>query len=316
MALLFDRMAAPVTDDVILSHAYLNLIHAGFQGNFVFINALAQAGYDGPPPLMAQAKEIAEALDWVKGLMEKLWLGEPAVLHGNEDPSGLSEVVEKFLGMLKEDNGRCLKAFAHNLNVLCKEPTRSSACVAAALLAGQAYQRQHFINGLVLYGEKFGLADVADRWRQRTLLCQQDVALAHGYLGRLIQGPYPEGRFFFDLWNECVNLSGLLNSQHNDMLEVEGMRRGGYTFERAQLPAEDIEGWKRLGLGPSLAGHWYAFGLRPPEAALWISEGFADAALIGAWRVRGFPLPEAKQLSASGLGPAKAYVKRIFGDAA
>lgn len=298
-------MAVQLTEDLRLTHAYLNPLFAGFQGSYAASHVLEQLGGDAARD---STQDLREVLDWLGARLEELWQGRPVLRKAEDPPSELGAVLLRFFEVYK---GRLLDFIALvmlSLHAIQDSADAESAKFVAASVARHAYTRQHFVQGLVRYGEVFGQEEVADRWRQHTLSCQAELREANALFARLKEGASMTDRFCVELWNTAATLPGIFKNQFVDLLSAEALRGIAVTFEGLGIPAEEADRWRALGMDAAAAGRWWAFDLTPEEAAAWIVAGFTwDTTYVGAWKVRNFDVPAAVAWHTAGFGPAEAY---------
>lgn len=290
--------------DIALSHGILNGLHAGLQSLFVQETVLSQLGYEGPKSL--DIPTIKDALDWLKPHIQELYQGRACLFVG-KPADEIGGVVMKMHEILRGERAASAPWLVEALNDLVagKQPQAPKRAVAA--LIASAYGRQHFIAGLVGYGEAFKLEEVADRWRQQTLGCQSEVGHAHRYLDEVTAGAAADEVFRFRLFNEAVLIPALWRSQVHDMDMMDQRRAGEPSYERLTWPPGEREGWKASGMSVELSGHWRAMGFAPQESMVWMRAGFNDGGYAGAWKVRHYTVEQAVAWHNAGFRPQQAY---------
>lgn len=299
-----------VHDDLRLTHGFLNALQAGYQGGFTSLNVLLELNY---PNVEARTLDAMKpVLDQLTALYVRMRAGEAIVSLDGAPAGEEAERLFELCEVLKFE----LRAVADQLSDITdsdeepegEERARHDAFMAACL-ARSCYAREHFIKGLVDYGEAFDEPEVSDRWRQHLPRCAADIQRANAYFATLKDAPEKaDAKFHYRLWNEIVNLPGLLRTQVNDINVLGGVYAGGPTYDTVGIDdADEAEAWRKLGAGPESAGHWSAFGFTPDLTLAWAQAGFQDAAYASAWRVRGFPLEAAVAWHNAGFKPADAH---------
>lgn len=287
-----------------LTHGLLNTLHSGCQGHYTALNVRLRLG--GVDATEEEVRATASLLDrigrWWQALREGQALVAPA---GAPPPSEEGETSLELLDRFREIQLTFVPRIEQALEGEGPAPGPDTVHLAAAL-AWYSYAREHYIRGLVDFGELFGREEIADRWRQHLLPCRHDINLANTFFVKLDKGEPLEQDFFFDLANQCRSLPGIFRSQSLDALAMGAAARGGLTWEAAGFDSPDADRWEGVGMNPQQAGYWVAYGFAPAEVPQWAQKGFPDAAVAGAWSCRGFDCNGAALWRAAGFDATEA----------
>lgn len=302
-------MALEATADRSETQAWINFLQSGFQGLFVLESALAQLGYEGER--FGEVDDYRETLDWLGERASDLEQGEALFADGEPDEGG--EVAVRMAALLRSEKLALAKRLTEAIIALGRDADANAAKFVAAVLAQHAYARQHFVHGLVRYGELFAREEVSDRWRQHLPGCQHEVAEAHSLMSRIAQGELADELFRFELRNEALPLPGVLYTQANDLRVLDLRRQKKLAFEHMGWAPEEAAPWRATGFTPDVAGHWRALGFDPGETRAWIVAGFPDALMAAAWRSRGFTVEQAAAWRDDGFDARDSFKLRAAG---
>jgi len=302
-----------LTDDLRLTHGYLNALHSGFQGAFVARNVLDRLGHP-IPAWMHPPDDLKETLEWIRGAVAGLFEGTPMLQMGVEperDSAGARGL--RFTVLLRND----LAAFGNEiiaaLRVVRNGEEPGAASVVAAGLARQAYSREHYTTSEIRFAERFGLEEEADRWRQRLLSTQDEVRRATELFEGVAAGSHADELFRWELWSEAASLPGIVRSQLADLSSLDAWRTGDDGYARFALSDEEAALWQSAGIAPYAAAQWSAYAIAPAGVAAWCDAGLPVAASAGAWRLRGFSPSDAVPWIEAGYNPRDAAMLRGAG---
>jgi hypothetical protein len=76
-----------------------------------------------------------------------------------------------------------------------------------------------------------------------------------------------------------------------------------FTYELAEIPPKEAQGWFNMKIPAVAAGYWYAYRFTPQDCALWGSVGIRGAPLAAYWRRAGFAPEAAVQWIQQGVPP-------------
>jgi len=76
-----------------------------------------------------------------------------------------------------------------------------------------------------------------------------------------------------------------------------------FTYELAEIPPEEAQGWFTMKIPAVAAGYWYAYRFTPQDCAHWVSVGIRGAPLAAYWRRAGFAPEAAVQWIQQGVPP-------------
>ena len=295
----------PARLEIYLTHAVLNATYAGYQGKFTALNMLAKLRFQGITNDHLVAAR--QTLELVGGWMNRLWKGEALLTTADRPPiyDEAPKIWKLFMGLKGE-----LRALAEELKVFRKVPAAAQNSEAAryllACLGRFAYAREHYIKGLLKYGEVFGPPEEAERWRQTLSGCAGELQCVHRLFESLHALQASNESLFEELRQRTLKLPGALLAQAHDMNVIVGIARGGLTYAIADIEPEAAAAWERADLDPQAAGYWCAHDIGPEEASRWIGFGFAEPAAAASWWILGFDADSAAQWKSLDFGPKTA----------
>ena len=299
-----------VNEDINVSHAYINLLHAAWQGVFASTNVLLQLGH---PAGSAEALEGAKpTLTWLVERMQALVTGTPTLKAKDPKPSpDGARLLELFEANRKELNA-LLSPLERDLATIRTAPVNEAVALVIATMCRCAYSRDNYIRGLVAYGDAFN-PEVADRWRQQLPSSREGVETAGGFFLMFQERRTLDAEHLFLLWNEACLLPFVLRAQLVDMLQVEAMRGIPLTFERLGIPAAAAKGWETVGMNVNHVSQWASQGFTAETAMEWVRAGVVNGLVAAGWRVRGFKVAEAVAWHNGGFSSMHAAACRYRG---
>ena len=272
-----------------LTHGVLNALNSSYQGGYVFFQVLEQlAPGSGAGD---SAEKLKHPLDRINKWLADFRMHQPLFLAA-ERPGMNAEAAEawRLLEGAKNRLGRLGQALKASSNVEQLLADRQALYARVAVLCESAYSRQHFIHGLVDYGEVMGREEVADRWRQQLLGCQHELAKAHYWLEQAVAAPHPtDPTLAADILNETLIFPTVIAQKITDMDSIIGYYRESFAFTDAGIPASLAPDWETRGFNPYRAGLWYRSGFDAETAEQWQKFGFEPIAAMH-FLLRGFDL--------------------------
>lgn len=300
--------------DLLLSHGFLNLLSAGYEGMYVYVNARHRLAPDtfGTGGL----EKLAPALDQIHGWWDDFEALRPLITRAElQNPPERFQRVWSWLETTKQHMRSLVSALAANSHVemLAGDPTAVHLRVAAACEV--AYGREHFVRGLIRYGEALAEEMVADRWRQHLLPCQADVARSHSLLALAEEMGRDESSAgaAAQLLDETLALPAILAQRVMDINGSFAEVGAGLTYETADIPEARAEDWASQGFPPEEAGRWYGVGYEPGEARRWLAGGVPDSTRAFDFMLRGFSAEEAGAWLRAGVEAREASLRRQQG---
>lgn len=293
-----------------ISHAFINILSASYQGMHAFFNGMGQ---------LSGTDEWAEDLQSVRGALDVIrsWWGdfkEHKALWQESDRQAPSDAFRHAWGLLEAARSHhrwTLEQLARSSSIEALMSDANAVWIRGAASCGAAYGRQHYIQGLINYGEVMDNEQVADRWRQHLLPAQAELNRAHEDLElarRLAQEPAePTAARLLD---GTMTLPAIYGQRVIDIAEVFSYHTGQLTYEDVEVDAEDVDAWKAAGFEPPEAGRWYIVGMLPEDAAVWIKAGVPHPVVAFDFLVRGFSPEEAAVHFAKGVSASDAQARR------
>jgi hypothetical protein len=287
-----------------LSHAFLNTLHAGFQGKLVATNMEARLhGHEADPNEVDTLRAVlGEFGRWGEELRQGLaLLGR----EGSCDPSPDAPILLELTDELHAD----LLALVPRLDEALARPelAREQEILLATSLGRLAYAREQHVKGRIAWGRTFGPPELARRNLQLLPVCVKAVRDAHGHLAALEEpGATPPA----GLRDDALGLPGAFRGAVHDLHVLVGKRRGAMSYGLAGIEEVDARRWRSAGIDPEAAGYWDAHGFTAAEARAWSDAELADPATAGAWRCRGFTLADAVRWRRKGCSVRRAQRER------
>lgn len=286
-----------------LSHAFLNTIHSSLQGRYTRMNAQQQLGINA----IKQDKlaDCGAQLMRVKEAFDRLCVGRIESLTKEPLSDGAQWIIQ-IHQELQQEIAACVPLLHSLLTQQHHNPTRETEVTLTVYLAGRAYAREHYVQGLVKFADAFGLSEQADQYRQHVLHTREEIRIASYFFQVLKEQELltPEQRqLFFD---ETLLIAGLYASQKHDFTMNEIRRGAQPSYEAFNLSAEQASMWKQEGFTPADAAYWDAHDFSPADAGVWRQIGFANPAEAAAWQKRGFDATTASLMAMAGVRPQEA----------
>lgn len=285
-------MDAGLELDLSITHSFLNTLNSSYQGGYVYFKVLEQ---------LAPECGAGESAEKLKAPLDRIgaWLADfrqHRPLFRDSERPGMNEAAAqawRFLQVARDRLERLAPSLTATANVERLMSDRHALSQRIAVLCESAYARQHFIQGLVEYGEVMGREEVSDRWRQQLLGCRQGVAEAHHWLERVQQTPQPAPAAVVEqMLDETLIFPTVMIQKITDMDSTTGNYRNCCDFTDLGIPAELALKWGELGFAPYHAALWYRVGVDAESAAAWRQYGFEAMAAMH-FLLRGFGLAEA-----------------------
>lgn len=286
--------------DLKITHGFLNAVTAAYQGIYVHQSVLGQ--------LLASAaaedaqRDARQTLDDLGEWWRRFERHEPILRIADGDDLGADAArAWELLEQARKRFDRLSVALLESIDVDTIRGDHHLRAVRVAALCEHAYAREHYLRGLVRYGEVMQQDAVADRWRQHVLPAMEERAEATGYFEHW-KDLEPEvceaeaGR----LLDLTLTLPVALGRLSIDILHLFGLYRGRFGYGEAGIPPEESDGWTRAGLQPYQAAQWRRAGMRPEQAAEWITGGVPDALAAAGFAWRGIPVEAAAPWYAAG----------------
>jgi len=299
--------------DLRLSHGFLNLLSAGYEGMYVYLNARHKLAPDtfGADGL----EQLAPALDQIHAWWDDFEALRPLVTHDAlDEPPDPFLLAWSWLEITKNHMRSLVGALAAASHVDRLTGDIGSAHLRAAAACEVAYGREHFVRGLIRYGEVLGDEMIADRWRQHLLPCQAEVARSHRLLALAEQmGGQPDPAAAMQLLDETLALPAVLAQRAMDINGMFAEVGTGLTYEAADIPEAQAEAWASQDFPPEEAGRWYGVGYQPGEARRWLAGGVPDPTRALDFMLRGFTAEEAGAWLRAGVEAAEAASRRARG---
>jgi hypothetical protein len=198
------------------------------------------------------------------------------------------------------------------LEALVRDPAASRLRIAA--FCQEAYSREHFIQGLIAYGEVTRSPEIVSRWRSQMASAQEQVARANLLIEWLPgAGPMtPESAG--PLLDETLLLPLTFSLRILDVDRLSGALRGRFGYAEAGIEESQAGGWQQLGLDPYSAGQWSLTGIGPRDCQRWLAAGVIDPYVAAHFYWRGLDFDRAQLwLQASYTGRAAAAWMRAGG---
>lgn len=294
-----------------ITHAVVNTLTSGYQGKFVYLNALKQLGSPRYSPAEFDATRVVldKVAVWIKAVMD----GRPVLAGpGTESSDDRAEALD-LLRALKDDvSGLAVELLKMRADkYVAEDPNQAELLIAS--LCRHAYARDHYVKGLVAYSEKFGYEEAADRWRQHLIHTPQEIKVAHQYLDEFQDTSRTGKKFYVDLFEETLLIPYIFLCQVQDMNQVQGFYMEEFTYEDAGISPDEAARWKNMNARPEAACYWHAYGFTADETATWIQAGFIEPGMAANWKYRDFGPAEASRWDKAGFDARGAMVSVVMG---
>ncbi|RMG41637.1 MAG: hypothetical protein D6719_08085 [Candidatus Dadabacteria bacterium] len=298
-------MALDLGPDLGASHSILNLLNAGYQGEFASLNILTQLG---SPHVKAeeveQTKErIAKITKWLADLKKG------ACIFSVNWTKPETFAAQEALNYLLDLRPRLLRVSYTLAAILLDEnfsERTDSIHFIIASFGRFAYSRDNYIRGFIDFGETFQYPEIVEQYRPGLKQAEEDIRIVHQVLNKYRSNPNQDKAFYEALFQMGVKLPGTFNTHAHDVLLLSAPYTGGLSYEKAGIPEEEAQIWQQMQIGPDIAGYWKSFDIHPNEAAEWGQAGCFDYLLVIEWKLRGFDAASAAGWIQAGFDPATA----------
>jgi len=302
-----------------ISHAFINILSATYQGMFVFFNAMDQLS--DTDEWKDDRESVAETLDTINSWWADFRQQKPLVTESDRSqPSDAFNIAWKLLEVARDHHRWSLQELAQSsrAEVLMENPP--ALHIRAASSCGAAYARWHYIQGLICYGEVLDREDVADRWRQQLLSAQSGMNRGHTHLelAREMRSE-PREEHVSRILDETCNLPAVYGQRVVDITEVFSLFTGKLDYQDAGIPSGEEGPWMEAQIPPAQAGRWYIVGMTAEQCAEWVRGGVPDPVIAfdfilrdfwpdeaGPWFAEGFSAADAKKWSDAGYSAEQA----------
>lgn len=288
-------MNKQLADDLFLSHAFLNALTASYQGLYVYLSTLEQLT-PSAENRNAMAK-TAGTLEMFNGWWDEFKAHKPLVRHSGRPPlSGDAGSAWRLLGSARQRIASLVDQLAATTNLEHLMSSRRAVYIRAAADSEAAYSRQHFIQGLITYGQVMKQMDVADRWLQHTLSSQQGVKEADALVAMVQQ---LNGQFvphtIADVLDRTLVLHVIFAQRLVDIARIFTLCSNDLRYTEVGILSREAKHWADRGIAPYMAGQWLATGIGAEGAVAWVASGIADPLAAANFKLRGFDAAAARQ---------------------
>jgi hypothetical protein len=286
--------------DLTISHGFLNTIHACYQGIYVYQTVL-EAMTPTPADAM-RLEQTARVLEVVGEWWARFEQLDPIVRRSQGDRlSGAAEQAWQYMEEARRHLDTVSVDLLDTMDAGKVGLDRGARALRLAAFCERAYGREHYVRGLIKYGEIMDRPEVADRWRKHTLPATEGRAHATGYFEHMSAlEPHVGEDEIERLLDLTLTLPLALGRQSIDILKLFGMYRGHFSHSDAGIPRGEIQPWFEGGFTPYEAAQWRRVGMRPEQAVTWIRAGVPDALMAAEFAWRDIPVEQAAAWWAAG----------------
>ncbi len=292
------------SDNIGLQHGYLNALYAGLQGLYTRLNTIEKLSASRSSDA-AYKEHVTTTLQRVIQIYKDFWEGDRKDMHSSED--GEVQFLLHAADELKRMYVENAKQGFEIREKLDTELLHHDYFLMLGQCAEQAYGREHFVKGLVQYGEVFRIAEVADRWRNHLLSCQQEIAHVNKFFHILSHGSLSEDELLeLRAMHEFIPFTNRTKSI--DITVLDSIRMKSDKPEIFNFSEETFQPWAAMGLDIIGASYWRAYSFTADVALYWLAAGFRDPALAAGYYVRGIDVELALAWIGLGVQGASAAV--------
>ncbi len=295
-----------ITKDIEFSHSLLSYLLSALQGEFAYQNILGRLAMGAAPD--EELSDLQRKIQKVSGWLEQTVGGEPILKLEWNAPKG--DAANKALGMAQvivEDlNGLAIELDSILSQRQFDEISRSRLVILLAILAKQTYARDNYFRCFYKLYKHFGNTEESARFRIGVKSSEKDIEHVNQLITVFMNSQDLPLEFFHALFGEVIALPGLLRTQAFDLKLLGAAYQDTFSFEDADIPAEEKEQWLEIGIAPQEAGHWHAYRISAGEARIWIQAGLPMSAVAGLWKSWRFPVSEAVQWYQAEFSPREA----------
>ncbi len=294
-------MSNQVEKDRLATHAITNYLFAGYQGRFTFYNILTQLSFPGVGTELIP--ETKNALNIIAGWTERLWKGDPLFsATWTEAKTFESQKALQFLGTLKPD----LSALAAEVERILKTTTvgenRDELIYLVACIGRHSYARENYIRGFLDFGQHFSNPTQEAHYAKLLGPAEEELKVFSSILELIKkEDAAKDPRFVQGIIERATPIVIGFRTHVHDVGQLIAQYQGGLTYEKCGFTAEEITGWKQIGIGPVAAGYWKANEFSPEEAGTWLRLNLSSPQVAHAWRLFGFEAARAQPWIQQGI---------------
>ncbi|MBU1699919.1 MAG: hypothetical protein KJ970_08655 [Candidatus Eisenbacteria bacterium] len=308
-----DDMKTELLDDMNITHAFLNALCANYQGEYVFNNVLGQLTQS--PECDERLAKTAKILDMINEWWDQFRNYDP-IIHFAESPgrSGDAALAWELLSSAMKRQSMLIETLLKNMDVESLMQDLDACHLRVAAHCDASYGREHYVNGLITYGEVMNRPEVCDRWRQKILSCRNEISQSTGLFEAVRQmGTTMQEGTIAELQDQTLMLPVVFGQRCVDIRQLFGMYTGHFNFMDAGIPPDDVQYWSEAGFEPYQAGQWFAAGMTVGESIDWIQAGVPDPLGAAGFKWRGIDREIASPWYRSGYGGRIARAWRARG---
>ena len=303
-------MNIDLAKDRLITHSILNYLAASYQGWFAGLNLLSQLEHQAfsEADMTVVQQALSSINTWTAQLYqdECLFSASWQTAETFEAKHAL-DLLEKVKPVLLRDAAEVVRIMA-----LQEFPLDPDVRLLLASLARHAYSRDAYVRGFIEYGERFGLAPMAEKYSELLPQTQEILGrlseLLRLYRSASLKAADLERSFFLLLHESCLNLAAVFRTHVHDINQLLSPFKGGFSFGAAEFSRAEAELWQDAGFGPAPAGYWRAYEIDPEEAKAWCAAKMTEVTLVIEWRRAGFTPETAPPWFAAGFPPGYAVV--------
>lgn len=296
-------MPVSLSTDLLASHALVNFVHAEYQGAFAFLNMLSQMGFRAfnPDDLSRTQKALAVTDKWSAAA-----LNGACILNLNWTQPNTPECKHAF-SMLVELK-RLLAGHAVRVVKILQNSslqTRSEELkFLIAALAHCAYAEDNYTHGMMKFAEKYQAIDIQAHYRTLEQSSSARLDTIHFLFELYMRPEEPAPIFFQSMREEALRLAAAFKTEIHEINYLLATFAPEFTYELAEIPADQSITWESHQIGAREAGYWIAYDFDAESAQAWRISGIMHAKEAWMWRQLGFDAGDASAWSEYGIAPA------------
>ena len=292
------------------THSVLNALRAAMNGEDTRL--LTRTLLKLPAETAVSIENTTRHLPYIEELLSGFQQEETTIICFDETDSLIRDLYEGQINLLQSKARhakRLLTVLAHR-----SEGFEQAARELAAFYVSHFRARESYINGLLYYADSFGLKEMYEHWHSHLVGTLDLIEDSKELLVEVSDIEEFSAYLLQRIYDSCVLIPASLQCQAHDMRHILSLNKDHFSFDDANLFSEEEKSeWIQLGLNAEQAGYWRAYDISPLEFSDWISLGFFEARIAGAWKARGFD-PEAAHLWAiQGFDASEAFLCRYGG---
>ena len=303
---------AQLNKDIHLSAEFVTLLRAGFYSQILFSEALARLESTLlPDNYLDIAHKAFDKIDvWLKDISNNL----PIFSTSWSSPETFDAIsAVSYLRDLKRDLEWLIPYVEDALRIPNLPQEREAVKLLAATCLRSAATRNAYVETLSAVFSQLKALDLAEQVRLELPAAGEYFDVAHIIVDTFsTKGAYSDD-LCEKLRTEALLSPGDFRSNIHDANILLNVYSKEFTYEMAEIPADEAAPWIDNRIPAVAAGYWRAYEFTPEDFLEWRGLGISGAPIAANWRRAQFEPREAIEWIKQGLAPGISTIWRNAG---